>query len=107
LVNKKYIPGLKPRMLPETLTPKIEYFPNEHTSVKINLNDSKGKSFGYLGLENKKEWATDAVGNVLRDGQGMPIKKTSDWLKPSMISVDDLLQGNYIKLVLKKHKKKV
>lgn len=94
LVNKKYIPGLKPRMLPETLTPKIEYFPNEHTSVKINLNDRKGKSFGYLGLENKKEWATDAVGNILRDGQGMPIKQTSDWLKPSMISVDDLLQGN-------------
>jgi hypothetical protein len=51
-LQKKFIPE-KIRTLPETLVPNIEYSPNSSTYTKIHLKDSKGSSFGYLGLEKK------------------------------------------------------
>jgi hypothetical protein len=83
----------KIRTLPETLVPNIEYSPNSSTHTKIHLKDSKGSSFGYLGLENKNNWIRDEIGQFTYD-KGFPIKGEPEWVSPSMISVSDKLQGN-------------
>jgi hypothetical protein len=54
----------KIRTLPETLVPNIEYSPNSSTHTKIHLKDSKGSSFGYLGLENKNNWIRDEIDSL-------------------------------------------
>ena len=92
--NNKFIPGSKTRNLPETLVPHIEYNPNSSTHTRINLNDPKGTSFGYLGLENKSNWIKDDIGQFTYNNSGFPIKGEPEWVSPSMISVSPKLQGN-------------
>ena len=103
LLNKKFIPGTKPRSLPEKLTSIVEHDPTKHTHTRIRLVDPKNpnaENYGYLGLENKSDWLKDVNGEFIRDVNGMPKKGPVEWLKPSMISVNPKLQGNRAQDVL-------
>lgn len=104
-ITTKIFPKAKVRILPEKLIPNVEHMSaasrfDPHT--KVNLIDKNKKSYGFIELTNKPNYAIDkTTGKVLLDPvTQLPMINPQQWNRPHMIKVDDVLKGNKTQDVL-------
>jgi hypothetical protein len=91
LLDAKFIPGAKKRILPENLKPIIS---NLEDRAQIRLVGEDNVTRASLTLKEKRNWNVGEDGKIVMDDLGNPTQKPKEWMSPEMISVNPELQGN-------------